>query len=222
MSRRGSRLLAARRPAWWSPPPDRSAQAHDGRSPAPGTGRPHAWAMACLDDGSSPPSPHPHAGKDGRPNPRTNAACEPQPREGNDGPFTSILRIAVTPSYYDSEKGTYGDRKTEFITVFARNQLARNVLASVTKGQPLVVTGRLNSSEWTGVDGTVRHSLTVNADAIGHDLTFGRAVFTRPLKASDIPDHDPVTGEVVDRRGDDAAQTLTSDGADDEGLVAAG
>src|SRR5690625_249068 len=88
-----------------------------------------------------------------------NATGDPQPREGNDGPFTSILRIAVTPSYYDSEKGTYGDRKTEFITVFARNQLARNVLASVTKGQPLVVTGRLNSSEWTGVDGTVRHSL---------------------------------------------------------------
>src|SRR5690625_3927705 len=42
MSRRGSRLLAARRPAWWSPPPDRSAQAHDGRSPAPGTGRSRA------------------------------------------------------------------------------------------------------------------------------------------------------------------------------------
>src|SRR5690625_3421497 len=98
----------------------------------------------------------------------------------------------------------------------------RNVLASVTKGQPLVVTGRLNRSEWTGVYGTVRHSLTVNADAIGHDLTFGRAVFTRPLKASDIPDHDPVTGEVVARRVDDAAQPLTSDGADDEGLVAAG
>jgi len=151
-----------------------------------------------------------------------NATGDPQPREGNDGPFTSILRIAVTPSYYDSEKGTYGDRKTEFITVFARNQLARNVLASVTKGQPLVVTGRLNSSEWTGADGTVRHTLTVNADAIGHDLTFGRAVFTRPLKASEVPDHDPVTGEVIDRRDDDAAQALTSDGADDEGLVAAG
>src|SRR5699024_10490318 len=107
-------------------------------------------------------------------------------------------------------------------TVFARNQLARNVLASVTKGQPLVVTGRLNSSEWTGVDGTVRHSLTVNADAIAHDLTFGRAELTRPLNASHSPHHHPVTAEVVDTRGDDAAQTLTAGGADDEGLVAAG
>src|SRR5690625_4519328 len=113
-----------------------------------------------------------------------------------------------------------------FFTVTAPTDIytlsLHDALPIFTKGQPLVVTGRLNSSEWTGVDGTVRHSLTVNADAIGHDLTFGRAVFTRPLKASDIPDHDPVTGEVVDRRGDDAAQTLTSDGADDEGLVAAG
>lgn len=155
-----------------------------------------------------------------------NATGDPQPREGK-GQFTAILRMAVTPSYYDSEKGAFGDRKTEFITVFARNNLARNVLTSVIKGQPLVVTGRLPSSEWTGDDGMVRHSLTMNAEAVGHDLTFGKAVFTRPLKASDVPDHDADTGEIIsdrDRDRDrnvDAAEALTSGGADDEGLVAA-
>lgn len=149
-----------------------------------------------------------------------NATGDPQAREGS-GPFTAILRMAVTPSYFDNEKGAFGDRKTEFITVFARNQLGRNVLASITKGQPVVVTGRLGSSEWTGDDGVARHSLTMNAEAIGHDLTFGRAVFTRPLKASDVPDHDPHTGEVITEETVDVTDALSSDGADDEGLIAA-
>lgn len=150
-----------------------------------------------------------------------NATGDPQLREGKDGPDTTILRMAVTPSYFDNEKGAFGDRKTEFVTVFVRRNLGRNVAGSITKGQPLIVTGRLGSSEWTGDDGVVRHSLTMNAEAVGHDLTFGTAVFARPLKASDVPDHDPHTGELTAASDIDADSALTSAGAGEEDLVAA-
>lgn len=129
-----------------------------------------------------------------------NVTADPSERTQSDGSLTAILRLAVTGRYFDNEKGSFEDRKTEFVTVFARRALARNVLASVGRGQPLIVHGRLGSSEWVGEDGSPRHSLTLQAEAIGHDLTFGAARFARAGRDEDIPDHDPLTGEMLGDR----------------------
>ncbi|WP_193104121.1 single-stranded DNA-binding protein [Brachybacterium sp. FME24] len=151
-----------------------------------------------------------------------NATADPSERLQSDGSVTAIVRMAVTGRYYDSAKSDFIDRKTEFITVFARRALARNLLKSISKGQPLVVTGRLGSSEWTAEDGAVRYSLTLQAEAIGHDLTFGTTTFTRPLKTSEIPDHDPRTGEMLDSTASgDVEVALTDDVAEDDALATA-
>lgn len=141
-----------------------------------------------------------------------NATADPSERTHADGTVTAILRIAVTGRYFDPGKGDFSDRKTEYISVFVRRSLARNVLRSVSKGHPLVVTGRLGSSEWTGEDGTVRHSLTLHAEAIGHDLTFGAATFSRPPRLEEIPDHDPVTGEISRERAQPGVVEALTDG----------
>lgn len=155
-----------------------------------------------------------------------NATADASERVQGDGSVTAIVRMAVTGRYYDSTKGDFTDRKTEFITVFARRALARNAVQSITKGQPLVVTGRLGSSEWTAEDGTARHSLNLQAEAIGHDLTYGTSAFTRPLKLSEIPDHDPQTGEMLDSTAsgdssaaDDIDDALTDEATQDDALA---
>lgn len=125
-----------------------------------------------------------------------NATAEPTAHPQQDGTVTAKVRVAVTGRFYNSSVQDFTDRKTEFITVFARKHLARNLLASVHKGQPLIVTGRLNTTEWTGEDNTARHSLNIQAEAIGHDLTYGTTTYTRPLRSTDVPDIDPDTGEV--------------------------
>lgn len=137
-----------------------------------------------------------------------NATADPSERT-HDGTVSALVRIAVTGRYYDASKSDFTDRKTEFITVFARRQLARNLLASVKKGQPLIVTGRLSSSEWTDQDDTPRHSLNLQAEAIGHDLTYGTASFTKPLRLGDQPDVDHDTGEIrsVDAGGSSPARS---------------
>ncbi|AXK45426.1 single-stranded DNA-binding protein [Brachybacterium saurashtrense] len=127
-----------------------------------------------------------------------NATADPTAHRQEDGSVTAKLRIAVTGRYYNTTLQEYADRKTEFVTVFVRRQLARYVLLSVRKGQPLIVTGRLSTSEWTGSDGAPRHSLNVQAEAVGHDLTYGTAMFQRPQRSDTVPDIDPYTGEVVD------------------------
>lgn len=126
-----------------------------------------------------------------------NATADADVIQRSDGSTSAKVRIAVTSRYYDSDKDDYTDRKTEFITVWARRALARNVLRSVKKGQPLIVTGRLSSQEWTDDSGTQRFNLSINADAIGHDLTFGTTNFVKSLRQVDTPDIDEQTGEII-------------------------
>ena len=61
----------------------------------------------------------------------------------------------------------------------------------------IAVTGRLNTSEWQGTDGVTRYSLNLQAESIGHDLTYGSSQFTKPLRAQDVPNVDPNSGEIL-------------------------
>lgn len=149
-----------------------------------------------------------------------NATADPTALRQADGSVSAKVRVAVTGRYYNASQQDYTDRKTEFITVFVRRQLAKNVLLSVRKGQPLIVTGRLHSSEWSGDDGAMRFSLNLQAEAIGHDLTYGTAAYRRPDRGEDVPDIDPYTGAIVPSVGaapstEAGAEDAAGDGLDD-------
>lgn len=152
-----------------------------------------------------------------------NATGDPTEHKQDNGTVTAKVRIAVTGRYYNAAVQDFADRKSEFITVFARKQLARNLLASVRKGQPLIVTGRLSTSEWTGSDDILRHSLNIQAEAIGHDLNYGTTIHTRPLRAEDVPEHDPQTGEVIDGDISDGEEEdpLSTEASSDDTLAPA-
>lgn len=126
-----------------------------------------------------------------------------------DGTVTAVIRLASTSRYFDQDKKDFTDRKTEFFTVFARRSLARNVIDSVRKGDPLIVTGRLGSAEWTK-DGVTGFSMTVQAEAIGHDLTYGADVFTRASRRAAVPLIDEQSGEILDDDAPDAADHPSS------------
>ncbi|GAA3824453.1 single-stranded DNA-binding protein [Streptomyces coacervatus] len=89
------------------------------------------------------------------------------------------FRIAVTTRYLDREKNEWTDGHTNFFTVWARRQLATNVVASLDVGDPVIVQGRLKvrsevreGQNWISAD--------LEAVAIGHDLTRGTSAFRRP------------------------------------------
>ena len=79
--------------------------------------------------------------------------------------------------------------------------------ASITSGDPVIVTGRLVLREWTNSVGEQQSSYEIEADAIGHDLTRARtAIMRKPTTptiaySSQAPDpiDDPIGGEVADR-----------------------
>jgi single-strand DNA-binding protein len=92
-------------------------------------------------------------------------------------PITSF-RLASTPRRRD-RNGNWTDGETSWLTVTCWRGLARNVASSVGKRDRVVVHGRLRVREWTSPEGVTRTTVEVDADAVGHDLSWGTAQFTR-------------------------------------------
>lgn len=96
-------------------------------------------------------------------------------------PITSF-RLASTQRRYDRGAAKWIDGETNWYTVTCFRQLAINVVGSIAKGQRIVVVGRLRVRDWESGDraGT---TVEIDADALGHDLAWGSAVFTRSVAA---------------------------------------
>lgn len=134
------------------------------------------------------------------------------PREIHAGrvPYTSF-RLASTPRHFDRAQGVWVDDRTEWLTVKVFRDTALNVAASVQKGHPVVVTGRLRTEEWQGENGT-RSALVLEASALGHDLTRGRATFVKTTHVAVEPERDADAGGDADAGAD--AVVEVADGAD--------
>ena len=88
------------------------------------------------------------------------------------------FRIASTRSHYDASAKQWVEHPTTWMSVKAYRNLASNVLHSVHKGDPLVVTGILGTEEWMR-EGKRQNTLVLEASSIGHDLSLGTSQFTR-------------------------------------------
>ena len=107
-------------------------------------------------------------------------------------PITSF-RLASTQRRYDRREAKWVDGETNWYTITAFRQLALNISASISKGDRIVTTGRLRIRDWTSADKTGTN-IEVDADSIGHDLSWGTASFTRNIvnsAASTPPTDDP-------------------------------
>lgn len=106
-----------------------------------------------------------------------NAVEDPVRRTTSQGDPFVHFRLASTPRRRTAS-GEYVDADTSFVDVHAFRGLARNAAASIAKGQPLVVHGRLRVREWSSGEsrGT---NVEIEAAHIGHDLRWGSAVFTK-------------------------------------------
>lgn len=66
----------------------------------------------------------------------------------NGKPFATF-RMASTPRRWDGREQAYVDGGTNFVSVVTFNALAANVVASLAKGQPAIVYGRLRVNTWS-------------------------------------------------------------------------
>lgn len=86
-----------------------------------------------------------------------------------EGLAITSFRVASTDQRFDRTKARFVDGDTNFYTVTSFRQLALNVVASVNKGDRVIVTGKLRIREWEAGERT-GINIEIDAEAIGHDL----------------------------------------------------
>jgi len=97
------------------------------------------------------------------------------------------FRLASTQRRFNRVEQKWEDADTNWYTVTAFRNLAAHAIGSILKGQRVIVTGRLRIRDWQ-TDEKSGTSIEVDADALGHDLTFGTSEFTRTPAATSAPD----------------------------------
>jgi single-strand DNA-binding protein len=112
-----------------------------------------------------------------------NVVDQPRTRETKNGHKVTNFRVASTSRRYDREQERYIDNATLFVNVTCWRAMAENVDQSVRKGQPVIVTGRYYTREYT-VNEQVRTSYELEANAVGHDLSRGTSKFERIYRAA--------------------------------------
>jgi len=96
------------------------------------------------------------------------------------------FRLATAERYLDRASNQWVERETVWLDVICFRRLADHVAASVVKGQPVIVRGRLRVSRWESETGP-RETLEVLATSVGHDLALGKASFARPPRPESAP-----------------------------------
>ena len=88
------------------------------------------------------------------------------------------FRLANSFRKFDIEKQAWVSSDTNWYTVSGFRKLAENSANSLSKGDRVLVSGKLKIRDWDNGErsGT---SVEIEADAIGHDLTFGTTSFER-------------------------------------------
>ncbi|MEE1620649.1 single-stranded DNA-binding protein [Zafaria sp. Z1313] len=172
---------------------------------------------------------------------RGNAASDPEHVVSKDGNTTfCTFRLAANVANRDRSSGEWKVDATNWYTVKAFGRHGLNVLASVRKGDPVIVEGRLRVTEWQREDGKRNYGIDVLADAVGFNMAYGTSTMAnrrgnRPVDGPPRPEqlgpdgapaiesgldgddgadaYDPETGELLDQ-GPSADASSDVDAAD--------
>ena len=118
---------------------------------------------------------------------------------------TKGIRFRLAASQWRiNDSGKYVERDPHWYTVCVWDRLAKNLLSSVEKGTPIIVSGRPSARAWIGSDSEARAELVINASFCGIDLAFGPAAVMKPR----IPQHNVQESATVEA-GEYAAQPDT-------------
>jgi len=110
-------------------------------------------------------------------------ATQPRHIVTSEGLAITSFRLASNQRRFDRGQNAWVDGDTNWYTITAFRQLGVHAASSLEKGQRVIVRGRVRIRDWESGEknGT---SIEIDAEAIGHDLSWGRATFTRSVIAA--------------------------------------
>jgi single-strand DNA-binding protein len=99
-------------------------------------------------------------------------------RDAGGVPVASF-RVASTPRRYQRRTETWEDGDTQWYSVNAWRTLGEHCAASLRRGDPVVVHGKLSARTWVTKAGVEVTTFDVEAAFVGHDLNRGTSEFRR-------------------------------------------
>jgi single-strand DNA-binding protein len=126
----------------------------------------------------------------------------------HDGTRLLSFRLVSTARKYDKASGSWVDGDSTWVTVTCWRHLAVNVEESVIWKDRVIVHGKLRTREWTTAEGVRRSSISITAESIGPDLTFGTAVYTRRPRLESVPPMHAAADELAEQVEDGPMPTL--------------
>jgi single-strand DNA-binding protein len=120
----------------------------------------------------------------------------------SEGLSITSFRLASTQRRFDRSQERWVDADTNWYTITSFRQLALNSSVSVEKGQRVLVAGRLKIREWDNGE-RVGTTIEIEADAIGHDLSWGNSKFTRTMASSSASKSDAEETEAAEPEAHD-------------------
>ena len=108
-----------------------------------------------------------------------NLTDDPEIRFTNGGAPVANLRVAVTARIKDGD--TWKDGDTFYFRVTVWRTLAEHVADSLSKGDRVIVTGRLRTRTWETTEGESRTVVELDAEDIGPSLKWATA---KPQRAT--------------------------------------
>jgi single-strand DNA-binding protein len=113
-----------------------------------------------------------------------NLVEDPELRFTNSGTAVANLRVAVTQRI--QQDGIWRDGETSFFRVNVWRAQAEHLADSLSKGDRVMVTGRLRQRTWETPEGDKRSVTELEADEVGASLKFATAKVERaPSRGND-------------------------------------
>lgn len=121
-----------------------------------------------------------------------------EPAQFGEEPRNGVqFRLGCTPGYMDANH-EWRKLPTTWITIKAFRTLALNAFNSLHKGDPVLISGRLVTEEWTTNAGELRSRVAIEASVIGLDLNYGICTYRKmprdPRPADQAPEVPPEAG----------------------------
>jgi len=107
-----------------------------------------------------------------------NITRDPELRFTKSGTAVVGFGVAVNRRWYNNSTNEY-DEETSFFDVEAWKDLAENVGDSLSKGDRVIVSGRLDQQSWEDKEGNKRSKVVVVADEVGASLRWATATLAK-------------------------------------------
>jgi single-strand DNA-binding protein len=112
-----------------------------------------------------------------------NLVKDPEKKDLGSGKVLAKLRLASTERFQDSD-GIWKDGDTAFYDVVCWRTLAENVSSNLSKGNKVIVHGKLKYREFDRKDGTKGNAFEIDATDVGQSLSIKSGTFNKSSNVS--------------------------------------